>query len=1201
MTEQEFTRFLETHSEYLFDLKKFQNVLNDLFPAEGRMNILLSNLLRMKLPQELEELDVITDAVFYRFQNKLISLYGTDKTIAAQALRLWLVCYGGQILHREVRCKAFGHEGPAADPFAGEEDEKEMNRRGLLDHGKTFKDCPFKLVVPELTVLTGSALAEFAIMNSGTSDETVVLESVSLSDTLNNHYNYLCCTDSQTLYSKKKGAVRQKLTVSIPIDGKKCYVPGAQLVLSFFVSDVRKYTVEYRFVKTKAELRSVVSDDLTAEDLSRLKTIMEVSAGQNSAGGAGAGSLRNAAGTAKTNASSTGTSVPPISVIVPPEVEEYKKALLREKAFLQNGGGQKHIVSNGKLVNSRNGRYTYSFEAETELYLTDDALITLVVGTQRSAGNVLSCEGFQLVVTVDGDFGSAIPRAAVLVEPWKLLEALVEKLDRLHSGHQIAMELIQEGPALAGKGPSVLPKGQAAAIGAAQNQRITVVWGPPGTGKTYTMAQIAKGALQNGKTVLIVSHSNVSVDGVILQTAKTLRIEGMGALLEAGRVLRYGYVRDEKLLQDREAVAYNYALSHRPDLENKINYYKQLIIDLKRTEQFHTPKGEQAEKELKDLRAKVRSEEKEYTKKAVLVATTISKVTVDPVFDGRLFDVVMFDEISMAYVPQIFCAAMNAREKMVLVGDFRQLAPIVQSDAKKVLGPDLFAYLGISVGMKVIPHPWLVMLDEQRRMHPEISAFPSRYVYGGLLRDHPSVIHSRDSIAAEDPLPGKAVTLVNLAGTYSAAMKNSDNSRFSILSAILAFSTALLAEEGGDKNVGIITPYAAQTRLLRAMIQDHRKEGVETNVACSTVHQFQGSERNVIVFDAVESYPASKVGWLMGKDLGSVARLVNVAVTRARGKLIVFANAAFWENKFGGSSHILYRLIRYLKDEEKVVGVKEKTLKPYLEDLPSTRNIRYYSETAKALDAFRADIKRARQKIVISIPDGELDPETQGEILDALLEAKQRGVTILCKSAGYQDLPDEWKKITWSSENAVFPLITVDDRTSWYGLPISRGLFTDGVNGVKTVCRTVYRIRGEHTLEIIKTFAETETKVVDGVKKALTEKTGALPAEPFSPIGSMANASGLDLYIRNSVGCSLCKSPMRPDKGKSGKIYLRCTSSACKGTKLLDPYIVNGYLGLFGVTCPEHHCGLYAGVSKYGLYVKCDCGHFLKPEQILSL
>ena len=64
---------------------------------------------------------------------------------------------------------------------------------------------------------------------------------------------------------------------------------------------------------------------------------------------------------------------------------------------------------------------------------------------------------------------------------------------------------------------------------------------------------------------------------------------------------------------------------------------------------------------------------------------------------------------------------MYAKEKLVLVGDFRQLAPIVQSEAKEVLSVDIFSYLGMVKAREPHAHPWLVMLNEQRRMHPAIS------------------------------------------------------------------------------------------------------------------------------------------------------------------------------------------------------------------------------------------------------------------------------------------------------------------------------------------------------------------------------------------------------------------------------------------------------------------------------------------------
>ena len=728
-----------------------------------------------------------------------------------------------------------------------------------------------------------------------------------------------------------------------------------------------------------------------------------------------------------------------------------------------------------------------------------------------------------------------------------------------------------------------------------------------GTGKTYTMSQIAREALQKGKSILVVSHSNVSVDGVVKQTVAGLRNAGMDDLLTNGKVLRYGYVRDEELSLDYYAVAYNYVLNHRPDLQKRIDQLRKEKEQLRQTGGYLSQKREQIEKELKKIRAEVRSEERQYVEKAQLVATTISKVTIDPLFDEQDYDIVMFDEVSMAYVPQIVCAAMYAKEKLVLVGDFRQLAPIVQSDAKKVLGVDIFAYLGIASGTKVCAHPWLVMLNEQRRMHPVISAFPNKYIYNNLLTDHDSVQSNRADIVSREPLPGNAMNLINLHGTYAAAMKNSDNSRFNILSAIISFTTALQAEENGEKSIGIITPYAAQTRLIRAMIQDHRKAET-TDVACSTVHQFQGSERDLIVFDAVESYPASKVGWLMGKVMDSVTRLINVAITRARGKLIVVANSKFWEMRFDGTQHIFWRLVKHLTSTGKEISIKDKSLAPYIAELPFTKNLCYYEYLEEAIDDFRMDVSKAREKIVISIPDGELDAETQGTVLKIITDADRNGIRVLCKTNGYEKLPDGWKNIAWASENAIFPLIMIDDKVAWYGLPKSKGRFSDGNNGYFTVCHTVYRIKGEHTLEMIKAFSDYEYREVNGQRKPLLEKSGSDSGGGSRPItdGGSGNSggddgkgpAGLDGFVRKMEKCPKCKSPMTVTRSMKGKVFLKCTSSTCKEIAYLTPEVTNWYINRENVTCPIHHCGIQAGLGKFGIYVRCDQGHFLKPDEI---
>lgn len=1049
---------------------------------------------------------------------------------------------------------------------------------------RSFQHCPFKVMLPKVAVLDEVVHIVFSISSRQGFREDVALDEANLSDKLNRKYDLRKIGECKLWEESGKG-----FSFDVPIENRKFRVQDAVLILHFLASDHCGYEVCYSLRSTDPhKLVYVVARQLNPDQELRLTEYIQARQDETYPSGAPDTGGPDGPDPIDGDGNGSGGMGDPI-----PGLEEYKKALLREKYFLQNEGGRRHKVTNGVLINHKNGLSTYSFEMETELNLSDDAPITLYVGANEATGSVLVCDGFQIIVIVDKGFGTTIAQALLGVEPWKLLEALVKKLDSISSDSRLAMKLINQGPGLATMEPSsAIPKGQDAALEKVRNSDITVIWGPPGTGKTYTMAQIAREALQNGKTILAVSHSNVSVDGIVKQTVAGLRNAGMGSLLTEGKILRYGYVRDEELSMDSFAVAYNYVLNHRPELKERVDCLHRERDRLRGTGEYHSPRGEQIEKELKKLRAEVRAGERYYVSKAKMVATTISKVTVDSLFDEKTYDIVMFDEVSMAYVPQIVCAASYARKKMVLVGDFRQLAPIVQSDAKKVLGVDIFSYLGISDGGKACLHPWLVMLNEQRRMHPAISAFPNEYIYERQLRDHVSVRTNRNDIVQRRPLAGSAANLISLSGSYCASMKNSDNSRFNILSAIISFFTALQAEQNGEKSIGIITPYAAQTRLIRAMIQDYRKNE-NTDIACSTVHQFQGSERNAIIFDAVESYPSSKVGWLMGKDLDSVSRLINVAVTRARGKLVVVANEKFWENKFAGTRHTFYRLVQYLMKSANVISMKEKKLATYIQQLPSTGNICLYSNLSEGIAGLKKDIERAHEKIVISIPDGRLDSETQDTVLRIITDAAKKGIRILAKTGDYENLPEGWKQYTWGTENAIFPLIVIDDKVAWYGLPKSRGEFRDGNSLSITVCQTIYRIRGEHTLEMIKAFSDLEYRVVNGQRTPLLEKK---EKKRPGPIGD--GPSGIDKFIREREKCPICKSSMKVTRSRNGKVFLKCSSPSCKEIAYLTPDVINWYIDREHVTCPIHHLSIYARLGKYGPYVRCEAGHYLKPDEI---
>ena len=238
--------------------------------------------------------------------------------------------------------------------------------------------------------------------------------------------------------------------------------------------------------------------------------------------------------------------------------------------YLRNNGGRKYKVTNGVRINDNKNGYPYRFELEAELNLADDSPITLTIGAISASGSVLVCDGFELVVTIEKDLGPKVSLAYLSVEPWKLLEAQVNKLAAMTQNDRLAIKLLRDGPKLATKASYLkIPQGQTAAKEKAASEDITVIWGPPGTGKTHTMAEITIAFLKQGKKVLAVSHSNVSVDGIVKKLAELMRKAGMEQYLKDGKILRYGYVRDPELQEDRSAVAFNYALDRNPRLKKE--------------------------------------------------------------------------------------------------------------------------------------------------------------------------------------------------------------------------------------------------------------------------------------------------------------------------------------------------------------------------------------------------------------------------------------------------------------------------------------------------------------------------------------------------------------------------------------------------------------------------------------------------------
>lgn len=1045
----------------------------------------------------------------------------------------------------------------------------------MLVMAASYSDIAFKLYLPTCVSYEDHVNVKFKFEYKTGNTEKIMYYKAVLTDKVNvshsdeSHHAYLA-SDQRIFFD----------SFNIWQEGKKIFLNEAILKMYFFSNTSQKIEVTFRVhTSNKAQLLEVAKNPMSENEKQVYNSLITMNHLEATCG-APNNKCDNIQSSYQNLESFTENNIS--------RLEQYKKALKEEKLFLMHEGGRKYKVTNGKLISSVKGVYSYIFDLETELYISDDAPVKISTGIATVSGNVLMCEDFQIIVQLESNIGDKIGSAVISVEPWKLLEAIENRLqseiDIKES--KIATKLFNDGPAMATNKPvDKIPKGQDAVIKKAITDPVCIVWGPPGTGKTHTMSEMVIRFLNDGKTVLIVSHSNVSVDGVVTKIGKLLREKNQQAILESGKVLRYGYIRDEQLNKDQYMNSFYYAATKNRKLNKQLDALQEDYNQIRHTKGMDSQSIIEVRKEISKIREQIREQEKCYVEKASVVATTISKVVVDKLFQDKKYDVVMFDEVSMAYVLQVVCAATFSKEHLICVGDFMQLAPIAQSKAKEILCQDIFSFLGINRCGKPYYHPWLVMLDEQRRMHPKISAFVNKYVYSGMLKDHPSTLTSRDAIVTAELFGKEAINLIDMTGCYCAASKNVDNSRYNILSALISFAVAEKTKSSVE-NVSIITPYSAQTKLIRALILDYKQK----EIRCATVHQFQGSESDVIFFDAVESYPSKKPGWLMGKDFNSILCLINVAVTRAKGKLVAIADYRFWEKNYKNSQHTFYRLLNYLAEKGNVVQHREGAeLEKLIENLLLEVGPEFYLKPEDYLERFKKDMGNAKGKIVISLPCGSLNSDYENEAFKCVKEAKRRGLQVLIKSNDFDNLPDKWKEYTLETDNAVFPIVMIDDYISWYGVPLAPWKFVDGDMSYMTVCSIACRIKGKHTAEMIKSLSDLEHIETKGVKVKLMPRTKTFGLDSDVPVGLAA-------YVSKNIKCPSCMKPLTMSKGKSGKTILWCKD--CKKTELLRTDDIKHYMLINHVKCPQHKCDMTAKVGPYGLYIKCEAGHFIKPEEI---
>jgi superfamily I DNA and/or RNA helicase len=142
---------------------------------------------------------------------------------------------------------------------------------------------------------------------------------------------------------------------------------------------------------------------------------------------------------------------------------------------------------------------------------------------------------------------------------------------------------------------------------------------------------------------------------------------------------------------------------------------------------------------------------------------------------------------------------------------------------------------------------------------------------------------------------------VDTAGTTQCTRSKGSFSRSNRQTAEVCVRLAAAAVADGIESIAIITPYAQQSRLISGLLAESAiPEGL---VECRTVHRFQGNERDLVIMDTVDTRPEKPGVLLAGrKGASSAPHLLNVSISRAKGKLVIVSDVNYFRSQAAGSA-----------------------------------------------------------------------------------------------------------------------------------------------------------------------------------------------------------------------------------------------------------------------------------------------------------
>lgn len=414
---------------------------------------------------------------------------------------------------------------------------------------------------------------------------------------------------------------------------------------------------------------------------------------------------------------------------------------------------------------------------------------------------------------------------------------------------------------------------QSRAIELAAQNTLTLIHGPPGTGKTATAAALTyQLCTQYEAPVLVCAGSNSAVDLLAARIGET------------GLVVRRVYSKRMKMIRDEQPETYRQITNNSDNSELPIT----VSVVGTRNQKTRTHPTELTSGE-------------DFTGVDAICTTCVEAGSAT--LRNLQIKTVILDETSMITEPEALIAMVHANTRVVLIGDPQQLGTVVRSQKAEQggLGVTLYDRL-IRLGHKSL------LLRTQYRMHSGLAQFPNEYFYDNKLitgcADEERSLSQLKDFWPHSNIPSLFIDIKSqeTKDRYTNSYLNSEEVKV-IIDLIRQFTNLGIA----GHQIGIISMYEAQRRELQECLDAApRSSNVSySQVQISSVDAFQGQERDLIILSCVRSNKNRNIGFL------SDIKRLNAALTRARMGLVLVG-----DSRTLMKDQIWYKLINFYKEND---------------------------------------------------------------------------------------------------------------------------------------------------------------------------------------------------------------------------------------------------------------------------------------------